>query len=124
MKQKELCLNLNRFEKYANRLIPDYPIELKLIELYRLVENEDNSIYNDFTVLVLQYLFKDTVVRPFSDITIFYKEKRYVNIVQSFIDKLTIYLLHHCDPKVNNIVFKEFRVVDNIKMAVFTVYQE
>lgn len=124
MKTKELIVNLARFESFAGKLIPDTPVELRLIELYRMIQTEDNSPIEIFTKEFLNYLFKDTIEHKYGEISIFYKEKRYVHIIQTFLHKLEIYLLHHCPPNIHDIVFKEYRDVNGTRMAVFTIHKE
>lgn len=124
MKQVELILNLERFSKLTGKLIPGSQIELELIKLYRMVQNENSSTIEIFTVMLLKHLFKDNLKHEFSEINIFFKPNVYLHIVNTFLEKLEIYLLHHCSPKIHDIYFKEYRVIDGVKMTVFTVLKD
>lgn len=110
-------IDLSRFINITGKLVPGVPLELKLIEFYSQIESDEDNAFNKFTNYILKYLYKDSIDRPYSEITTFYKEKEYIHIVVYFLDMLEIYILSKIEPNVINIKFKEFKEKTDTKIV-------
>lgn len=94
-------VDLTKIKKLSGELIPDTPIELRLIELYSY--NNRTDIFNSFATIVLQdiYMFTD-IKDPIKHITKFFKYKVFLSIVNKFINYIEILVLKEIkDDKIN-----------------------
>lgn len=108
MIEEKIVLDLTNFKKIAGKLIPEKVLEIKLIEFYRLLSNEDNDTFILFTNYILKHLYQDNENHKYDEIVTFFKESYYVNVVMYFLDTLEIYLLNKVSPECVDIKFSKY----------------
>jgi len=108
MSTKIIVLDVSELEKLSGKLITGKPAELKMIELYRYLHNEETSVYNTFTIWILQKIYNDEVVRPYSEITHFFRERIYISITTTFLTLLERLLFNAIDDEFIDINFVKF----------------
>lgn len=101
-------IDLTKFRNISGRLIPGEQVELKIIEFYRYIQNEDNNIFELFTKYLLKILYKDDIDRDYYEIYTIYKEKFYIHTVNYFNELLDMYILNKIDPIFVDIVFDSY----------------
>lgn len=121
MKKETIVLDLTSFKKITGRLVRDKPYELKLIDFYSFLSNEDNDPFTLFTNHILKELYQDNELHTYDDITAFFKESYYVNVVMKFLDTLEIYILNKMPPNFLDIKFNRYVQHDNILKVEFNI---
>ena len=108
MKEETVILDLTSFKKISGKLIQDKLYELKLIEYYSFLSNEDTDPFIMFTTYILKELYRDNEIHKYDEIITFFKESYYVNVVMRFLDMLEMYLLNNVSPECLDIKFNRY----------------
>lgn len=114
-------INLTSIKKFTKRIIPNDDIELRLIELYRYIVNEDNDPIVSFTSMVLSAIYKDNKLHAYEEITHFYKEKEYILLVNKFISYIEHIILNSIEPDFIDIVFSKYITNSDTIIAEFKI---
>ncbi len=122
--EEPLVVDLTRLKLLTGKLIPGVLLELRLIELFRLHNTDEDEPIAVFTNEVLKHIYNDNIDRHYDEIVHFYRERDYINIVFGFLNTLEYILLNKTSPNVINIVFDKYQTNTNIKLeVVFKVFK-
>lgn len=124
MVEDKIVLDMTKFKNFSGKLVSDQPLELKLIEYYRLLSNEDNDPFILFTSYILKYLYQDQEEHKYDEIVTFFKESYYVNVVMYFLDMLEIYILNKVGPDCIDIKFNKYIENGDILKVEFTIIKK
>jgi hypothetical protein len=108
MRTTYLDIDLSKLYKHTGSFVPDLPLELKLIEGFMLYGNDEETVIDEFTNIVLQSIYNDKLNRPYEEIHSFYKESEYISKIFLFLNKLEILILNNVKPDIINIRFKQY----------------
>jgi hypothetical protein len=109
MRTSDLDIDLSQLYKHTGSFVPDLPLELKLIEGFMLYGNDEETVIDEFTNIVLQSIYNDKLNRPYEEIHSFYKESEYISKIFLFLNKLEILILNNVKPDIINIRFKQYK---------------
>ena len=101
-------IDLTSLYQVSDKLIHDQPVELKLIEFYRYLHNEETSVYTLFTKWLLGKIYNKEVDKDYDEITFFYKERSYITVIENFNFKLEQLLFKYIDIDFIDIKFNKF----------------
>ena len=104
---ENVTIDLTPIRRYTGTLIPDNPIELKLVELYRYEVNETNDPIEIFTAILLNKIYKDDKDHKYNEISHFYPEKEYIFKVCKFLSIITHIILNKIGPDFLDIVYSK-----------------
>lgn len=109
MKEKIVTVDLSRLLKLTRRLIPDDPIELKLIEFYsNIVDRDNKSTIEEFTNHILGVMFYQKGDYDFEEIRNFFKPGVYLTIVEKFISYIDLLVIKECGIRYDTIKFNSY----------------
>ena len=117
MKTKVACVDLTPLRKLTNKIDPNEPVELKIIEHYSYyVTNEINTIESFTNYLLSQRYFKVDSY-PYNELRTFYNTKRYLNIVLKFIGFIDYLVMKEIGCMFENVKFSKV-LEDNEKLLI------
>ena len=118
-----VTVDLTELLPKVGQLLDGNKVELKLIEYYKYLHNENDSPLKLFNKYISSFYYKDEIVRPESDVYFYIKDKMYINKVMNFLDSIYLILIDHVNPEFVDIVFSKFITNDDNKLIVeFKVY--
>lgn len=118
-----LTVDLTPFRKITGNIIPNNPIELKMVEMYSSVVTMDKNTVREFTNYITGMAYKKTGVEyDYAEINTFYNLNNYQNIILRFYSLLTHYISSKVvDPNFNQISFSRVISDDEKYLVEFRV---
>ena len=121
--ERTITVDLSDLIPKIGELFENEKVELKLIEFYRFLQDENNSPFTLFNKYMLSHYYKEDQIKSPTDIYFFIKDKIYINKVKYFLDQIYITILDYVNPEFVDVVFDSFKEKTENKLIVdFKVY--
>jgi len=99
-------IDLTELKQYTNKLDPYTPLELAIINFYRYTVTNNYNMLDKINEYIARWLTKEKV-KPvgYAEVMIFFSDRKYNNVINTFISKLEYIIFKNIDPYFKDIVY-------------------